>query len=269
MCVCRLCVTAKGHTRRTRCTTTHILDQPRGTLGHECHADDVQDRHHRAHIAEIDPRGHRTDGEHQQNADGEKQLKAGAQQAANRRLGELGDEHRRDDARAAGGDACERVCTWFTNDVRGRIALVGSPMTKRATYSMNALVAVTVSNQLRMNGPPISRAVYLRPMRSASRPAGTAPTRAPMARNEAIQVSERRRTEYRFVVIITCALQFLITSATASHRRHVRRDTFVSAHSEKRRHSILSIYSVTRKHTHTHSNRENTARVFSIIQNDQ
>lgn len=60
---------------------------------------------------------------------------------------------------------------------------------KRAKYSMGALVAVTISSQLIMYGMPIKIAVYFRPILSANKPAGTAPTNAPMARNDAIHVS--------------------------------------------------------------------------------
>lgn len=63
------------------------------------------------------------------------------------------------------------------------------PIRNRATYSIKAFEAVTVRPQLKMNGNPMRMAVYLRPMRSASRPAGTAPTKAPMARKLAIQDS--------------------------------------------------------------------------------
>lgn len=55
---------------------------------------------------------------------------------------------------------------------------------------MGALVAVTVSSQLIMYGIPIRMAVYLRPMRSANIPAGTAPANAPIAKNDAIHVAE-------------------------------------------------------------------------------
>lgn len=64
-----------------------------------------------------------------------------------------------------------------------------APMAKRAKYSWNAPVADTVRNQLRMNGIPIRMAVYLRPIRSASKPAGRAPANAPIAKKDAIHVS--------------------------------------------------------------------------------
>lgn len=76
---------------------------------------------------------------------------------------------------------------------------------------MVTFLANTIKSQLIIYGTAISIAVFLRPNISAKRPHGTAPTIAPMAKNEAIHV---------FWSFVTCIRESFASNCSATGDVH-------------------------------------------------